>query len=133
MGFIDSLDPETKSILEGLSSLQQAVILEPLPGEMNYEQRVQDYLEWWEKEKINVGQDKEEGIPSVGRSGDQDAQAVCWGMQRASIPTKGGLLRGKFGGVKRVPQVITIDDRDERFEEWPVQDNNVDVDATGEG
>jgi hypothetical protein len=60
MDIFDVLDDDTKELLRKLTPLQQAVLLEPLPGEADYDRRMRLYDKWKNKQK-----DKEEVIEQV--------------------------------------------------------------------
>ena len=51
MQFMDMFDEETKMYLKKMNLTQKSVLLEPLPGEENYEQRMILFRAWLAAEK----------------------------------------------------------------------------------
>lgn len=51
MEFMDMFDEETKQHLKKMNLTQKSVLLEPLPGEENYEQRMTLFKVWLAAEK----------------------------------------------------------------------------------
>ena len=51
MEFMDMFDEETKQHLKKMNLTQKSVLLEPLPGEENYEQRMILFKVWLAAEK----------------------------------------------------------------------------------